>query len=107
MRRISVEPGQWQTAARTGFYAEWVFQPIEAAITLVGVTAALEWEVIYSYCVIELEWRWRFCAVRCSRDIVPGWLRGRRSDVGASWRSSLRHVVRDGRAAPRDLQFWG
>jgi hypothetical protein len=60
----------------------------------------------YSYCVIELEWRGWFCAVHCSMDIAPGWLRERRSDVGASSRLSWRHVVRDGRAAPRGLQFW-
>src|SRR5215213_9758720 len=50
--------------------------------------------------------RRRFCAVRGSMDIALGWLRGRRSDVGGSWQSSLPYVVRDGRAAPRDLQFW-
>src|SRR5215208_7859723 len=48
-----------------------------------------------------------FCAVRYSRDIAPGWLRERRSDAGASSRSSLRHVVRDRRAAPRGGRFWG
>ena len=38
---------------------------------------------VYSYCVIELEWCGWFCAVHCSTDIAPGWLRGRRSGVGA------------------------
>src|SRR3954454_14370483 len=47
-----------------------------------------------------------FCAVHYSPDIVPGWLRGRRSGVGASSQSSLRYVVRGGRVAPRGLQFW-
>src|SRR3954464_3610237 len=47
-----------------------------------------------------------FCAVHYSTDIVPGWLRGRRSGVGASSQSSLRYVVRGGRGAPRGLQFW-
>src|SRR4051812_45238159 len=53
----------------------------------------------YSYCVIELEWRGWFCAVRYSTGIATGWLRGRRSDGGASSRSSWQHVVRDERAA--------
>src|SRR3954447_26091559 len=60
----------------------------------------------YSYCVIEMDERQGFCAVHYSTDIVPGWLRGRRSGVGASSRSSLRYVVRGGRVAPRGLQFW-
>ncbi len=63
-------------------------------------------KLTYSYCVIELGWRWRLCAVRCSTDIVPGWLRERRSDAGALSRSSWRRVVRDGQAAPWGLQFW-
>src|SRR3954451_13714511 len=63
--------------------------------------------VFYSYCVIELEWRGWYCAVRCSRDIAPEWLRERRSGIGGSSRSSLPHVVRDGRAAPRGGRFWG
>src|SRR3954451_13201422 len=60
----------------------------------------------YSYCVIELEWRGWCCAVRYSTDIAPGWLRGRRSGVGASSRLSWQHVVRGERAAPRDGRFW-
>ena len=60
----------------------------------------------YSYCVIELEWRGWFCAVRYSTDIVPRWLRERRSGVGASSRLSWQHVVRGERAAPRDGRFW-
>src|SRR4051812_22683854 len=55
----------------------------------------------YSYCVIEMDKRQGFCAVRCSMDIAPGCLRERRSDVGGPSRSSWRDVVRDGRAAPR------
>src|SRR3954453_7513278 len=63
-------------------------------------------QTAYSYCVIELEWRGWFCALRYSTDIAPGWLRGRRSGVGASSRSSWQHVVRGERAAPRDGGFW-
>src|SRR3954454_24423470 len=59
-----------------------------------------------SYCVIELTWQGLFCAAHCSMDIAPGCLRGRRSGVGASSRSSLRHVVRGGRAAPRGGGSW-
>src|SRR4051812_10313406 len=62
---------------------------------------------VYYDCVIKLKRLGWFCAVRCSRDIAPGWLRGRQSDVGASSRSSWRHGVRDGRAAPRGGRFWG
>jgi hypothetical protein len=67
---------------------------------------ALGYDAFYSYCVIELDKRRRLCAARYSMDIAPGWLRERRSGVGGSSRLSLRHVVRDGPAAPRGLQFW-
>src|SRR3954462_14868665 len=60
----------------------------------------------YSYCVIELDKHQWFSAARCSMDIAPGCWRGQRSDVGASSRSSSRHVVRGGRAAPRGRRFW-
>src|SRR3954471_20931142 len=63
--------------------------------------------IAYSYCVIELAWPEWFCAERCSTDIAPGWLRERRSGVGGSSRSSLRHAVRGGRAVPRGARFWG
>src|SRR3954447_17363181 len=63
-------------------------------------------ECLESYCVIELDKHQWFSAARCSMDIAPGCWRGQRSDVGASSRSSSRHVVRGGRAAPRGRRFW-
>src|SRR4051794_27095929 len=60
----------------------------------------------YSYCVIELDKHQWVSAARCSMDIAPGCWRGQRSAVGGSSRSSLRHVVRGGRAAPRGGRFW-
>jgi len=65
--------------------------------------AGLDLSALYSYCVIEMAERRLIYAVRCSMDIASGCWRGRRSDVGASSRWNLRHVVRDARAAPRGV----